>query len=519
MPIPLRRPVVLVAIEVRPYGGATATLRLSGGGTTTRYGGFHWPDRLLPEWPDISEDITISSSGALGGGGVAQLGNLRLANADGVLDLLITGAADGRPITMWRGEDGADFGTFAALYAGRVQDVTYDADEVTVTVADLSDRFDERVQQFTYAGTGGLEGPSDMTGVPKPIVWGEVRKIEPVVINAALQIYQVMDGPFVVDPAGFVANPPGSISPTWPRVWDRGQLLTYDSDIADVTTWTPVGGRYVVNSARGIIRLGVAPDGPLVADIKSIFFDTAADIIADGAVNRTTIITPADVDVGSFSILAAAQPAVLGIFDREGQLTLRALLDRCMTTVGGYWRVNALGKLAIRRVEFRTPAWEIPSSLIIDQSGKRVERQQTAVPPWIVQLNYRRVYRVHAAGEAGTLAAIATREFSVVENSDGNVRIARPNAGRLEVTTDFGSFTDANIERGRQLGVLSQATVPQVVRGRRDLFRVPTRDADNAAELGDTVTWSTPRFGPRRSIVVGRTQRIDGREQEWRLWG
>jgi hypothetical protein len=190
---------------------------------------------------------------------------------------------------------------------------------------------------------GSGEGPVELTDKFKPVAIGQLRSIEPVLIDAADGVYQV--------------NYRGVQAIT--NIRDGGDILgsgTY-TDVGasdDVYSATkPARGDAKTDLKVGWFRLGGAALGVITCDVQGD--DDSALGYVDDAANVVRLITtewggltyPDDFDVASFTAVAAARPDTLGYYARLDEVRIPAALDEIMLSVGGYWGFTREGLLRI----------------------------------------------------------------------------------------------------------------------------------------------------------------------------
>jgi hypothetical protein len=253
-------PAWLPPDAVAPQG--VTTLRWATAGYASR--ATDTPASTLYE-PRLLADVTIgqSASSALGLGGVVALtgGSIAVANGDDALgDLDRYGTADGRAIHLLAlpvADRGAsDFGTPLAAaplaFAGLVRGIYRgDRGQGRIDFGDATERLVTPLQPTLYAGTGGLEGPANLTGQPKPVLLGRAFNVEPVYLgnvdigDGTLATYQVhWRGVQQVD-----------------AVRMRGVAQTLVSS-------APTTGQARAWVAQGLVQLGSAPDGTVRVDAQ-----------------------------------------------------------------------------------------------------------------------------------------------------------------------------------------------------------------------------------------------------------
>ena len=225
------------------------------------------------------------------GGAVPTLGNIAVLVGDGAYDNLMAYRWDNRAITIKKGPSG---GSFTTVFTGRTgANTEWTLDRFFVPLRDLS----ERLRVPVEAIIGG---------------------------------------------------------------YDRGVALTAGSDYADyaaLAAATVAGGSYATCLAEGLVRVGGVPDGPLTFDVKGddtggTYVTTAADII-ERLVTTQGDFTSGELDTTAFSQLNTDQGGTLGLLIRDGR-EIGAVLDEIMATVGGWWTIDADGKLTVERLALGT---------------------------------------------------------------------------------------------------------------------------------------------------------------------
>jgi len=182
-------------IHATPYdpdASAEVDVRFSLGSKTPKFDGKHWPARLIqpPRYTVEIDDKDFFDAGAA----TPRGSTVDIAVGDGDNDALRRYYWEGRRITVYRGEEGQAFGSFTTLLNSVVERVEWTRAVFTIEIAGFNALLDQPVQQNVYAGTGGLEGGSNLKDKPKPRVFGKPRNIEPTLVSSDLGIFQVSDG-------------------------------------------------------------------------------------------------------------------------------------------------------------------------------------------------------------------------------------------------------------------------------------------------------------------------------------
>jgi hypothetical protein len=188
--------------------------------------------------------------------GTVAFGQVEFANADGAYDEYIrTKTVDGQRVQVYLGPKWGDFGSFKRVGDAFGHRWSAKQDRVRISVRDVAYQLGVQAQQTLYSGQGGYEGDPALTGTTKPLCYGEVYNITPVLLNAGTRVYHVHDG-----------NIQGITT-----VRDSGAELTFSadySDLADLSVATIPAGQFATCISMGLFRIGAAPDGDITCDVE-----------------------------------------------------------------------------------------------------------------------------------------------------------------------------------------------------------------------------------------------------------
>lgn len=495
--------VYLLTLEALDAADNPVTLRFASG--DYHADGNNWPPRLsrpmlfagrarLPWLRDVS----------------TSQGDLELANADGRLDYLIDYAIDGRAMTIqtW---DGA---TLRTVLRGTVARVEAARASIRLILRDPAEYLSNDHPHAVYAGDGtDLEGDADIAGQPKPQVLGAVSNATPVLVDYGMQIYQVSS---LVDCTITAAR-------------DRGVPLTAGAPYADQAelldqALTPAAGTF--RAWQGFVRLGETAQSLTVdaeqasahgADVLEQLVTAAGGTVATPPVQQEPYIT-ADgsayetADGSDYQVTSAPLSALVGIYLSDTRSTA-SMLDELAASIGGFWRTNADGDVAMSLLLIGTPADVIPEHRVLDIERQRGGAGDNGLPVYRVTVRADRVATVQ-----NDLAAGATRrarwqsEYRAFRATDDEVRTRHPLSRELTVDTALRAGGQILADR---LGAL--------LAPRRDSTQVTARlDQYGDREIGETVTVEHPRFGyagGRDMIVLGRTPDAEAGAVTLEVWG
>ena len=214
------------------------------------YDGVLWPARLTTA---ISTQVSVFEGEF--GGGVPTFGVVQIALVAGEYDSLLDYYWDGRDIFIYRGrQDAGGVSDMSLVFKGTVRRVQWDRYTLTLNLADYGEVLQKPIQTTLYAGTGGVEGGSDLTGKPKPLAFGTPKNIEATLVDSAYLVYQ------------FHSRQANGVD--W--VYDQGVAMSLNADYptyADLIAALVPPGKYATCNALGLFRLGATPVGPVTADV------------------------------------------------------------------------------------------------------------------------------------------------------------------------------------------------------------------------------------------------------------
>lgn len=178
-------------------------------------------------------------------------GSVTIANADGLFDGWKDYGFDGQPFVLRVGEEGGDYpSSFSVVFKCTMVSLKLTDKDITINLSDRLSLLDKPVLFRTLAGTGGVEGSSDMAGQIIPRMFMDVEWVPLKAIDTNDLIYVINE-----ESAGGLG---GLIS-----VYDGGVEIERESDystISDITDTAPSAGKCKIYTNGPIyVRLGTAP--------------------------------------------------------------------------------------------------------------------------------------------------------------------------------------------------------------------------------------------------------------------
>lgn len=455
------------------------TLYLSSHGFTTTPtdspANTHCDGLLVQPWQ--FERRLVDQTGISGRASAAG-GEIAIWNGDGAYDSVVNGQSiDGRRVLIKRGYAGAAYSTFETVYDGTAEGWQIERGMVRLKLRDLLAKLEAPAQGSLYGGTGGADGGADLTSKPKPLCYGKVFNVAPVLVEAATRLYQVHDGQIK----------------DVPTVRDKGAPL---SKVAG----TPTVGEYSVDLTAGTITLGAAPSGDITCDIEGDsgagYISTAADILA--RLLARAGLPSSDIDGVSLSQLAFDAPAQMGIYQGAEAVPMVQLLDRVLTSIGGYAGGSRGGKLqmGVLKAPSGTAAFDLSDADIVD-----IEELQLPPaiypPPRRVRVGYAQNYAPSsnlATAVSDADRAFLTQQFRYAEAYSSTVAttfLLAQEPGAVDGL--YVLQADAQTEATRLLALYAP--------GRR-MFEVTTRRYLWQMELGYTGTLTYADYGLSGGLPV-----------------
>lgn len=461
---------------------------------------------------------SLYAEGATRGDSQISNGGIKLSNANGELDHLVSHSFDGRTFTIKRlPEEDAPYYQAVTILNGILEGL--DSSQawlyLTLRIYDYRRKLDKPVQANRYAGTtitsnGTIEGTEDQKGDIKPLAYGRVRGIEPVVVNPFQWLYQLSDN--VISSA---------------VCYDGGSARTPRGDHATVSaalSASILAGQFNTCYDKGIVRFGgISPRYVLTCDMTegSGTANRYAGAIAVRILNRMGF-TSGDYVQNSFNTLDAAVPYEMGLYIDSEETGISAL-GRLLSSIGAYIIPNESGQFTAGRISFGTPVGTITvDDAHADRGGVGLFQNpdtEANVPCWRVVLRYQKLHRTLDNGSMAGCAAMnepwksyLMTEWREVTAENATVKTNHPLAQEFIVETCIDSQANAQAEANRLLSMYSV---------RRDVMTFDMIMTESY-KLGDTVNVLLPRFGydsGRQMIVIGRVMDFRRDMCTLTLWG
>lgn len=468
----------------------------------------------------ISKNFDMFSAGTTSGTSQMGYGYLELANTDGGLDYLANYTLSDRFIASYFFDTDAPYSTTSGNVYGYIDNCVFALDKLTINIKDVSKILDVPILWETYGGTNvlpnGLDGTDDIKGQLKPIVYGKVFNVDPILVNTSKYIYQVS------------CNGDGNLIN---NVYDMGvpltQATTTYASLVALEASAPAVGEYKVYSGTGgtYFRIGSLPAGAITCDVEN--YNKFGSSVGYNSIKNIVGRVIASISSKSFAgLLGSSVPFNYdaGIFINDSKTAFSTLYDILESISGffifdefdsGYYYLGLLEDPSSLTPDFY---YEKPDIISIERSvtndvGKGVES-------WRQVISYAKNYTIQndsdlAASVSNSRRNVLAREFSneVYENSA--IVLKNPISPEIQKNTLIVNQTDALTELNRLTNLYSV---------NRILYRIELAILDYSPlpKVSDIVNLTFDRFGlqsGKNFVVLGVLYDYPAMKFKLTLWG
>jgi hypothetical protein len=305
-----------------------------------------------------------------------------------------------RAVTVWQGPLGGAWGDYVQVFTGLTRPASGSNGRLRIGLRP-DDRWLDKPLLAIYAGTGNAEGPAALKGVPKPLAFGAPQFVPGVLINSALNIWQLHGA--------------GSVQAV-PVVLDRlarfggGAFAGNDASYAALAGATIAAGSLRTCLALGLVRFGapaavpsfwvegdnssaagwVRRPGAIIKRIAEIAGATA------GQINSTSL--------AALDTWAATLPGGGNLSLYLGdQTTARDIIQQIAASCNAAAGVGFDGKLFVARAGIGSPAFTLAADGSRTPAVADVQLLETSAPFWRQAIAAEPTWRVHNEGEYGVI--------------------------------------------------------------------------------------------------------------------
>lgn len=441
-------------------------------------------------------------------------GGLSFNIGDRALDSnLLANALTGRDVKIYVGgrifagrvgDRELSFDEYDTLFKGKAAGFSWDENEASVSLGDVSILLDEPVQTTFYAGTGGLEGGAELEGKPKPLGFGQVFNAPAVAVDTANLIYQVNDGAV------------SSID----AVRDNGEALVFDTDVADITTASPGLGEYATSIAQGMIKVGGTPEGTLTVDFSGDsggvgYYENAAKL-AEKIVRDKGGFLDDQIDSKSVTDLNTDRPYPCGFYTGTREISISQIIDQLMYSIDSWWNISRTGKFTVGG--YVDPGNEI-ASVSIDETRRDTETFQriaTRDPVWRISIGYQKNWAIQ---DADGLAAAVSASNKLLYSSDFQRKTAESTVTKSIFPKARDVSYDTLLADSDDASDLAAAMINRYKK-RRDILAFSVLNLLHQMAIGQVAAIDFSDLGISENMfIMGVSEDAAARATELTLWG
>lgn len=393
----------------------------------------------LPLYPEASRRLALT------------VGELRLLNGDGALDALAGDwSAAGQRVVLRRGPHRrplhAPRSAFVTVADLRAAGAASGIARLAVPLRPAAVELDGPLCT-PYAGTGGAEGPTSLTGQPKPRLYGLQRNVAPILVDPGLLLYQLHDGPMQAVLA----------------LRDKGVALTLAGDLpsyAALAAASVAAGSVQTCLALGLLRVGTVP-ALLTADARGDNDPATGGYNTGSPAGIAQKLLQGPGGIAAASGLAFDWPVGEAGLWRQGGTVAQAM-EALAAAVFGWWGSDASGRYGGGGL---VPPEDSPPSLTIEPwmlAGPPEEIAPLRAPWWRARVGYQALGRTQEGEQlAGAVTATERAYWGSPWRStvavDTAISAAYPLAeGGPELVSGFDLAADAQALADRLLAIFGR---------------------------------------------------------------
>lgn len=291
-----------------------------------------------------------------------------IENVDNEFDFLaFQKTGEGYRAPIWHGPLDGSFDKAQRLIQPKVATVETSGEDLTIQFQTESSQFSTlNLQRARYDGSGGINGDPGLKDTLKPLVFGSVFTMDPVLIYAAQLIYQVNSGPV------------SGIGP----ILEGGAPLTFYQDFPSfeaLAEATVPPGQYATCLLFGCFKLGLSPIHKLTCSVRG---DATGGVYRQdaGAILFHVLTTIAGrqtslFDISSFSTLSKAE---IGWYNERKEYTIEDFINIILKPENAVLGDRSTGRIGV--IKHRPLADQAASKILTVRPAQLEVRNPSFVP-------------------------------------------------------------------------------------------------------------------------------------------
>ena len=381
-------------------------------------------------------------------------------------------------VQIWTGTLGAAWGTYTLRFDGQVTAQPEISQGLATIAIKVDDRWLDTPLLTPLLGTGGVEGPAEMLGTPRPLMLGRPRYAPGLMVDSVNNVL-MLSGYGLIEDVEFAMEALARFGAS------TGDYASYAALIAATI---PPGG-WGTCKASGLVRHGAPPAGKLSYMVKG---DKAGP---DGwarlpgqLIRRIALLAGGTGRIADASLnaLDAARPYNVSLVVTE-QTTARDLIQRIAASVNAVAGISWTGNLWARPVGIGSSARTLASDGSSLPPVARVDQIAVSAPFWRVAIEAENTWAVHAQNEV-----------FYIEPAPGGADAAEKNA-----TSGNNRIYNGDGEQGRaQINPLGWGTSEATAGCFVQSFDVAPKSGKRSIALGKTAAGVGTVFASGLAIPV-----------------
>ena len=394
-------------------------------------------------------------------------------------DFLLEWSVKGHDITIKLGGDDLAYSDYGTVFSGKMDTIAWTERQITIAIYDIQKKIkDIIVSSNTFTAGGNM--PERTVGKTKPLCFGYVKNITPVMINTNKKQYQVHD----VEIGGALED--------ITAVYDNGVSVTFTKQLSS--------GCFVTTNT---------PSGRVTCDVKGSQFSSVFQYTAGGIIEGLLLdpnaggFEASDIDSAMMTTFKSAIPYKLGAYFSKSTSLLK-IFDTLIAGLPVWYGFSRSGKFQI--AEFTEPTGtaigEITDFEIIANSFK-ADIEKTLY--WKIIQGYARDYSFRAQYSYETPYA-----YEIV--SDPDITDLYLNATIWDyVKSEMYESTDAATVAQKWLDLLGEKRIIISITCKSILFQY---------EMGDIIQVNSEKLSINQKFcIIGLEENYIKNTIRLTLWG
>lgn len=308
----------------------------------------------IPFLPILSNSVEFTESLPIDGSASISYGDLNINNTNGEYDAWIDYVWVNRPINIFIGDISAPVEDFTKIFSGLMSDIGFkDRNSINLYIRDILQRLNTPITEDVL-GEYGTQGASNVNKDSiKPLIFGEVHNITPLLIDSAGLEYMVHNGTI----EGII------------EVRDNGVPVPYTQNAATDGTFK------LVYPPAGVVTCSVQGDNRTVDAFGDTQLATYSNTVTKliqriitGFGKSADAIVASEMDLTSLNAFNTAHPQAVGIYIND-RSNIMAVCQELAASIGAQFVATRLGKVKlVKLANPTTGTFNIDDNIILEKS-------------------------------------------------------------------------------------------------------------------------------------------------------